>query len=37
MIVDSKPVEAKKLSRIGRHGKRGGSPLIRDGEGVGTR
>jgi hypothetical protein len=32
MIVDSKPVETKKLSRLG---KRGGSSLIKDGEGVG--
>jgi len=35
MIVDSKPVETKKLSRIGRHGKKGSSSLIKDGEGVG--
>ena len=33
--MDSKPVETKKLSRIGRHGKKGSSSLIKDGEGVG--
>jgi hypothetical protein len=33
MIVDSKPFETKKLSRIGRHGRRGGSSLIKEGVG----
>jgi hypothetical protein len=28
MIVDSKPFKAKKLSRIGRHGRRGTHPLL---------
>jgi hypothetical protein len=35
MIVDSKPIETKRLSRLRRHGKRGSSSLIKEGEGVG--
>jgi hypothetical protein len=31
----TQPIETKKLSRLGRHRKRGSSSLIRDGEGVG--
>jgi hypothetical protein len=34
-IVDSKPIETKKLSRFGRHEKRGSSHLIKEGERVG--
>jgi len=34
-IVDSKPIETKKLSRLGRHEKRGSSHLIKEGERVG--
>jgi coproporphyrinogen III oxidase-like Fe-S oxidoreductase len=34
-IVDSKPIETKKLSRLGRHTKRGSSSLIKEGESVG--
>ncbi|MGC8911665.1 MAG: hypothetical protein ACP5K8_06285 [Nitrososphaeria archaeon] len=35
VIVDSKPLETKKLARFKRHSKRGESRLIRDEEGVG--
>jgi len=35
MVVDSKPVETKRLARLGRHRKRGSSSLIKDGESVG--
>jgi hypothetical protein len=37
MVVDSKPVETKRLARLGRHRhrKRGSSSLIKDEEGVG--
>jgi len=34
-VVDSKPVETKKLVRHGRHRKRGESSVIREGEAVG--
>jgi hypothetical protein len=33
--VDPKPIETKKLSRLGRHRKRGSSSLVRDEESVG--
>ncbi len=34
-VVDSKPVETKKLIRYGRHKKRGKSSLIKDDEAIG--
>lgn len=34
-VVDSKPVETKKLVRHGRHRKRGESSVVREGEAVG--
>ncbi len=34
-IVDSKPVETKRLIRYGRHKKRGESSLIKDDEAIG--